>query len=86
VFGTNVEVPSNTAIESSIAGENAFGKGGGVQFRLLERIPETNYTNFRFLPEVPLLPPPILDEPMEPILPFEEPPIMPLEESVPIIE
>ena len=74
-FRTDVKVPSNTLLEESIAGKNAYGNGGGTQFRLLERIPKENFSNFRFLPEAgTYLPAPIEGMPLEePIIPFEEP-------------
>lgn len=80
-FRTNVKVPNNTLIEQSVAGKNVYGNGSGTQFRLLEQIPEENFSNLRFLPEIgTFLPPPIEGvPPLEgPIFPFEEP-IEPIE-------
>jgi len=74
-----VEVPQGTLMRAGYAGTNAFGTGGGVQYQLLENIPESSFLNPTTLPTTtrPLIP-------ESGIIPetgtFEEPPPFELDE------
>ncbi|MEO8820889.1 MAG: RHS repeat-associated core domain-containing protein [Ginsengibacter sp.] len=45
-----VEVPSGTLMRTGQAGENSFGSGGGVQYQLMERIPDDSFSDPTLLP------------------------------------
>jgi hypothetical protein len=46
----DVDVPAGTTIREGMAAGNKWGKGGGTQFHLQDRISSTNYTNSRVMP------------------------------------
>jgi RHS repeat-associated protein len=78
-----VEVPVGEDMEASIAGENAWGKGGLTQFRILGKLVESWFKTPSAL-QVPLpdVNPPSLFKPGSK-MPIEELPILPEDEIIP---